>query len=87
VIKLKTPLLWDGHIVSEGKEIVLSAEMEEKLVSAGNGEYVCQAEKAAPENDPPTEPQNEKKDENAAPAAVDPEMNLGRTGGHGNGAE
>lgn|GEM_PF-4971824 len=84
MIKLKTPLLWDGHIVPEGKEIALSAEMEEKLVSAGNGEYVSQAEKAAPENDPPMEPQNEKKDENAAPAelaAVDPELNLGRTGG------
>jgi hypothetical protein len=49
VIKLKAPLLWDGHVIPEGKNIGLPAELEKRIVSAGNAEYANPAEESIPE--------------------------------------
>lgn len=44
MIKLKTPLLWDGHMIQAGIVIQLTTELEKSMVLAGNGEYLDTAE-------------------------------------------
>ena len=50
MIRLKKPLLWEGHIISAGKTVSLPAEMEKRIVSAKNGESIADSEeKTEPE--------------------------------------
>lgn len=47
MIKLKSSLLWDGHLISAGKIVALPELLEKNIVSAGNGEYLDCAEQNA----------------------------------------
>lgn len=90
MIKLKSSLLWDGHLISAGKIVALPELLEKNIVSAGNGEYVNLTEEAGSEK-PETQgiPVAEKIDtdgteqESRPPdgqTADDPELQLGRVG-------
>ncbi len=50
MIKLKAPILWDGHMIQTGKVIQLTTELEKSMVSAGNGEYVNLSEEISRDN-------------------------------------
>jgi hypothetical protein len=90
VIKLKSSLLWDGHLISAGKIVALPELLEKSIVSAGNGEYVNLTEETGSEKPETQEiPASEKVDtdgteqENSPPegqTAADPELQLGRVG-------
>ena len=50
MIRLKKPLLWEGHMIPAGKTVPLPAEMEKRIISAKNGESVADSEeKTEPE--------------------------------------
>lgn len=53
MIKLKSPLLWDGHLIPTGKSVALPKGLEKNIVAAGNGEYVIPETETDPKNTEP----------------------------------
>ena len=51
MIRLKKPLLWEGHIIPAEATISLPAAMEKRIISAKNGEVIVKSEeKTEPES-------------------------------------
>ncbi len=92
MIRLKVPLMWDGHLIPAGNTVVLPEKMEKNLVSAGNGLYIDTVNGTPPKSEEfPTESEQESQPGANSPpdpaetheeghAALDPELQLGRMG-------
>lgn len=83
MIKLKKPLLWDGHIVPAGRTVALPEKMEKRIISAGNAEYASSSDEKETKN--AEQPQNlggKNDQQNGTPQTPepDPELSLGRQG-------
>ena len=78
MIQLKNPLCWDGHLIPEGTIICLPAELEQRLVSAGNAAEFESAREAEVEPAKAPTPTENSADAEPSEAAADPELQLGR---------
>ena len=82
MIQLKSSLLWDGHLIPAGNLISLPAELEQRLVTAGNAVEFTFTPKNEVEIEPPKNPDASEKPLDTEPTdglvAPDPELKLGR---------